>query len=648
MAKILHISKYYYPFFGGIEDVAQTIIEELKPYHTQRVICFNHHKGNEQSVENDIPVTRIGVVATIASQPVSFGYKKHLEKIINDFQPDYIHLHLPNPLVSMYLLNIDLKGAKLITHWHADVLGQKLIYAMYRSFEKKILRNSDKILATSETYQLSSKPLRNFAYKTMILPNTINENKFLQKSDDEQRIQAIRQKYDNKKIIFLVGRHVSYKGIDYLIDAEKFIDKDSVIVIAGSGQKTRRLKAKAKNCKRIFFVGRVSDEDLKNYLYASSVYAFPSITRSEAFGVALAEALYCGLPAVSFDIKGSGTTWVNKNEFSGFVVQNRDIQQFAVAINKLLTDETLHSQMSENAKIWVRQNFLKEQIFKVLNTIYRTENLPAKPQINVSIVLYNNNLEKVKPLIDILKKSRAVNRIFLIDNSHKTQQGFENLDVTYIFNDKNVGYGRGHNIAFKQTICDNDAAYHLAINADIAFEPQILDEIVGYMQENQDVGSLMPKVFYPNGKIQYLCRLLPDPMDLIIRRFLPKSMMKSRVERLEMRNTDYNHIINVPHISGCFMMLRTDILKKIGLFDERYFLYLEDIDLTRRIQHTSRTIFYPKVSIMHEHRQGSYSSFRLLIVHIISAIRYFNKWGWWFKDKERKAINERTISEAQN
>jgi len=646
MAKILHISKYYYPFFGGIEDVAQTIIEELKPCHSQQVICFNHHKGNEQSIENGIPVTRIGVVATVTSQPISFGYKKQLSKIINEFQPDYIHLHLPNPLVSMYLLQIDLKGAKLVVHWHADVLGQKLIYAVYRRFEKKILQNSDKILATSETYRLSSKPLRNFAYKTMILPNTINENKFTTQNGDEKQIQAIRQKYDNKKIIFFVGRHVLYKGIDYLIDAEKLIDKNSVIVIAGSGQETRRLKKKAKNCERIFFVGRLSDEDMKHYLCASTVYAFPSHTRSEAFGVALAEALYCGLPAVSFDIQGSGTTWVNKDNFSGFVVQNRNVEQFATAVNKLLWDENLRSQMSVNAKIWVKQYFLKEQIFRVLNTIYKDENDFAKPMVNVSIVLYNNKLEKVMPLIDILKKSKVVSKIFLIDNSRKKQQGFENQEVIYVFNDKNVGYGRGHNIAFKQTLCDNDAAYHLAINADIAFEPQILEEIVNYMEENSGIGSLMPKVFYPNGKIQYLCRLLPDPMDLIVRRFLPKSVMKSRVERLEMRNTDYNHLINVPHISGCFMMLRTKVLKNVGLFDERYFLYLEDIDLTRRIQHNFSTIFYPKVSIMHEHRQGSYSSLRLLLVHIFSAIRYFNKWGW-FSDKERKAINERTISEAK-
>jgi glycosyltransferase involved in cell wall biosynthesis/GT2 family glycosyltransferase len=646
MAKILHISKYYYPFFGGIEDVAKSIIEELKPFHNQMVICFNHHKGNEKSIENDIPVIRVGTITTIASQPVSFEYRKQLKNTIEEFKPDYIHLHLPNPLISIYLLNIDLHGAKLITHWHSDIIGKKMIYRIYSFYEKNILRISDKILATSEIYRQSSKPLHNFAHKTIILQNTVNENKFSQKKCNENCINAIRQKYNNKKIILFVGRHIPYKGIDYLIDAEKLIDRNCVIVIAGRGQKTRKLKKKSQNSNRIFFVGCLSDDDLKNYMCASTVFAFPSYTRGEAFGVVLAEALYCGLPAVSFDIEGSGTTWVNKNNFSGFVVQNRDVKQFANAINRIISNQSLYSQMSDNAKNWVKKNFLKDRITDVLNAVYKTENSEEKSLINVSIVLYNNKLEKVISLIETLKKSRAVNKIFLIDNSPKKQQGFENLDVIYIFNNKNFGYGRGHNIAFKQTLCDKDAAYHLAINADIAFEPQILENIVDYMQENQDVGSLMPKVFYPSGKIQYLCRLLPDPIDLIVRRFLPKSVMKNRIKRLEMRNTDYNHIINVPHISGCFMFLRVSVLEKAGLFDKRYFLYLEDVDLTRRIRQIARTVFYPKVSIMHEHRQGSYNSFRLLIIHIISAIRYFNKWGW-FKDNERKKINLQTISEVK-
>ncbi|MDR1544066.1 MAG: glycosyltransferase [Prevotellaceae bacterium] len=646
MAKILHVSKYYYPFFGGIEDVAQTVINELKPYHNQRVICFNHHKGDEQSVENGIPVTRVSVAFSLTSQPITFSFIRHLQKIIDEFRPDYVHLHLPNPLVSLYVLKANLYSAKLVTHWHADILGQKMIYSVYRFYEKKIIERSDKILATSEIYRLASKPLKNFAYKTEILPNTVNEDKFLLAKNDEEKILELKKRFDNKKILFSVGRHVPYKGINYLLDAAKLIDNDCKIVIAGSGFLTKYLKKRAKNIQNVYFIGRVSDEDLKLFLYASTVYVFPSHTRSEAFGVALAEALYCGLPAVSFNIEGSGMIWVNKDKYSGFVVQNRDTQAFADAVNQLLRNENLRKEMSINAKKWICKNFLKEQIINVLSKIYEIDNeIPKKPLINVSIVLYNNKLDKISNLISTIRKSSLVNKIYLIDNSPKRCQEFENLQVTYIFNDRNIGYGRGHNIALNQTIFDNQAAYHLAMNADLTCDAEIIDEITAYMQENQDVGSLMPKVFYPNGKIQYLCRLLPDPMDLIVRRFLPKFVMKTRVARLEMRDTDYNHIINVPHISGCFMFLRTEILKKTGLFDERYFLYLEDIDLTRRIQQVSRTIFYPKVSIIHEHRQGSYNSLRLLVVHIYSAIKYFNKWGW-FSDKERDRINKKTIEES--
>lgn len=627
--------------------MAQTIINELKPFHNQRVICFNHHKGDEESVENDIPITRVSVVGSVASQPITFTFSRHLRRIIDEFRPDYIHLHLPNPLVSLYILKADLRGAKLVTHWHADILGQKLLYRFYRFYEKKILERSDKVIATSETYRLSSKPLKKFAFKTEILPNTVNENKFELKSGDNEKIEQIKQRFGGKKILFFVGRHVPYKGIDYLIDAEKFIDDDCVIVIAGSGNLTKRLKYRARRSKKIVFVGRLSDEDLKLFLYASTVYVFPSHNRSEAFGVALAEALYCGLPAVSFDIEGSGTTWVNKNNFSGFVVKNRDTQPFATAINRLLQDEDLRKQMSENAKIWVRENFLKDQIVNVLSDIYKINvNENEKTLVNVSVVLYKNSFEKVRLLIETLLKGSVIDKIYLIDNSPKRNSEYEKLPVTYIFNEKNIGYGRGHNIALTQTLFDDNAAYHLAMNADIDFNAEILNEITAYMNENQDVGSLMPKVFYPDGKIQHLCRLLPDPMDLIVRRFLPKSVMKNRVARLEMRDTDYNHIIEVPHISGSFMFLRTEILKKAGLFDPRYFLYLEDIDLTRRIQQVSHTIFYPKVSLIHEHQQGSYNSLRLLIVHIVSAFQYFNKWGW-FADNERKIINEKTIKQVK-
>ncbi|MDR3326770.1 MAG: glycosyltransferase [Prevotellaceae bacterium] len=648
MAKILHISKYYYPYYGGIEDVAQTIVDELKPFHTQRVICFNSRRCNEKTQVNGVLVTRVLSVGTFASQPLSINYRRKLKQVIDEFKPDYIHLHLPNPLVSFFLLRTDLHNAKLVIHWHSDILDHNLTYFVYKNTERKILAKSDKIITTSETYCLSSKQLKPFAYKTMILPNTVNGSKFLLQNEDNQQITDIKKKYGNKKILFFIGRHVPYKGIDLLIDAEKYIDTDCVIVIAGSGILTSALRAKAKNSNKIAFIGRISDEVLKLHLYASDIFVFPSYTRSEAFGVALAEALYCGLPAVSFNIEGSGTTWVNKDNYSGYVVDNMNVKAFALAVNKLLKDDDLRQKMGKNAKLWIRDNFLQDRIVPILDNIYKpdNQNVVAENKINISIVLYNNSFEKVRDLVNSLKQNNNAGTIYLIDNSKMMQQEFMQLPVCYIFNGKNIGYGRGHNIALKQTLCADNAAYHLVMNADVNFDPYILTEIADYMQQHQDVGVLMPKVFYPNGNIQYLCRLLPTPIDLIVRRFLPKAVMKKRVARLELRNTDYNRILNIPHISGCFMFLRTNILSEVGLFDERYFLYLEDVDLTRRILKQAKTIFYPQVSIIHEHRQGSYSSMKLLLVHIVSAIRYFNKWGW-INDSERNWINKQILKQLQ-
>ena len=645
MAKILHISKYYYPFFGGIEDVAQTIVEELKPFHTQKIICFNNHNRTIEEIIDGVSVTRIATIGKFFSQPVSTIYLLHLKRIIAEFQPDYIHFHLPNPLVTLCLLKVDLSKIKLYIHWHADILGQSLIYRIYKKYERKILFLSDKIIATSQIYLENSVPLKNFLYKTIIIPNTINENKFLSVEEEEQKIEKIRQKFDNKKILFFVGRHVRYKGIEHLIEIEKLVKDDCVFVIAGQGELTSRLKKRAKNS-RIHFVGWLSNEDLMLYMKASSVFVFPSINRSEAFGVALAEALYCGLPAVCFDIVGSGVTWVNKHNFSGLVVENHNVSEFAKAVSKLLQNNALQETMSKNASIRIKENFLKEKAFVVLHEIYQEKHYSQELKTNVSIVLYNNDFEKVKSLVQSLRETSKIAKIYLIDNSKKINEGYKKLDVIYIFNNKNMGYGRAHNLALRQTLCNKDASNRLVMNADISLKSSVIDSMLTFMQQNSDIGALMPKVFYPNGKIQYLCRLLPSPVDLIGRRFLPKKFMRKRVEQVEMRQTDYNHIINVPHISGCFMFFKAEVLEKSGLFDSRYFLYLEDVDLTRRIGKEARTVFYPKVSIIHEHRRGSYNNARLLLRHISSAFKYFDKWGW-FSDRERNIINEQTLKQIK-
>ncbi len=183
-------------------------------------------------------------------------------------------------------------------------------------------------------------------------------------------IDSIKQKFNNKKIVFFVCRHVSYKGIDLLIKAEKFIKQDCVILIAGTGELNSQLKDMTGNNSRIKFIGRLSNNEMKYFLHAADVFAFPSHNRSEAFGVALAEALYCGLPAVSFNIEGSGALWVNKHNYTGLVVENRNVEQFGAAIDEILGSENLRNEFSINAKKWINENFLNDQIAPIMQKIY--------------------------------------------------------------------------------------------------------------------------------------------------------------------------------------------------------------------------------------------------------------------------------------
>ncbi|MDD4968792.1 MAG: glycosyltransferase [Paludibacter sp.] len=257
--------------------------------------------------------------------------------------------------------------------------------------------------------------------------------------------------------------------------------------------------------------------------------------------------------------------------------------------------------------------------------------------INVSIVLYNHSLSEICPLIECLRKSTIVSQVFLIDNSPIENPDFKTFGANYHFTGKNLGYGAAHNIAVRQTI-EQEIPYHLVINPDISFDPKILSEIEEFMNNNSDIGLLMPKILYPNGEIQYLCKLIPTPFDLIVRRFLPKSWTQKRIEKFELRSSGYNKVMNVPYLSGCFMFLRTEALKQAGLFDERFFMYPEDIDLTRRIHKHYRTVFYPYATIIHHHAKSSYIDSRMLFIHIYNMIKYFNKWGWIF-DKERTKVN---------
>jgi len=260
--------------------------------------------------------------------------------------------------------------------------------------------------------------------------------------------------------------------------------------------------------------------------------------------------------------------------------------------------------------------------------------------ITISIVLYKTEYKQlVSCLQSIINSIEAT--ISVIDNSptdelRKITLHFNN--ITYIFNPSNPGYGAGHNIALRKSL-ELGARYHLVINADVYFDPPTIGILVDYMNRMSDVGLVMPKVLFPNGEIQYLCKLLPNPFILIGRLLIPNSFFLSKYNfKYEMRTTNYEKEMFVPYLSGCFMFLRTDALRKCGFFDERFFMYPEDIDLSRRIAKYYRTMLYPQAFIYHEYCGASKKSIKILIIHIFNIIKYFNKWGWFF-DQERRRLN---------
>lgn len=366
--RILHIGKYYAPIEGGIESINQFVVNVLKNCQ-QRVLSFNNQNtSREEDIEN-VPIIRSSLKGVFASQPLSFSYLKELRRCIRLFDPDVIHFHYPNPLGAFYLLLSIRKRNKLIVHWHSDVVAQKVLHSFLKPIEDKLLNRADVIIATSPNYANVSRILLHYKNKVVIIPCSINETQLDLKHGEEKHVQAINERYEGKRIVFFLGRHVEYKGIKYLLEAEKFVQQDCVFLIAGQGPLTAQLKEQY-HSPRLHWLGRISEEEKRYYYHAASIFAFPSITRNEAFGIVLAEAMYCKCPTVTFTIKGSGVNWVSLNGETGIEVANSDFQAYAQAVDKLLQDNILRDKMGRNAKKRVVSLFTRDVVAKQYQELY--------------------------------------------------------------------------------------------------------------------------------------------------------------------------------------------------------------------------------------------------------------------------------------
>lgn len=263
---------------------------------------------------------------------------------------------------------------------------------------------------------------------------------------------------------------------------------------------------------------------------------------------------------------------------------------------------------------------------------------PATLSLGVSIVLFRMPVAEVLPLVNELL-AQGARVVYLVDNSPKGFDAFAGWTpperVVTISTQQNLGYGRGHNLAIRDSVRRH--AYHLVCNPDITLGTRTLPKLFEVMEQRREVGLLAPRIVGVDGEIQRLCKLPPSPVDFVIRQLAPERWFARRRAAFEMRTDpgSYEREMSPEYMTGCFMFFRSDVLEKVGGFDDRYFMYLEDLDLSRSSQKLAANLYYPHETVVHVHQKGSHKSLRLFSYIAASAFKYFNKWGWfdqpWFR-----------------
>ncbi|MBC6110542.1 glycosyltransferase [Pedobacter fastidiosus] len=267
-------------------------------------------------------------------------------------------------------------------------------------------------------------------------------------------------------------------------------------------------------------------------------------------------------------------------------------------------------------------------------------------KISASIVLYKNEYNQLMAAVNSLFNNYPELTLYLVDNSPTSELSkiAGNPQIVYSHLPSNPGFGAAHNVAINAAI-DENKQYHFIVNPDIYFEGDVIMPMVNYMQQNENIGMMMPQVLNEDKTIQNLPKLLPKPSDILWRKFKrPRNAYNKFINNYELRFVSKEVIYNAPVLSGCFTLLNLKAIKEVGVYDDRYFMYFEDWDLSRRMHRTYQTIYFPSVSVYHGYESGANKNGKLFKIFLQSAFAYFNKWGWLF-DKERNIVNAAALAQ---
>ncbi|MHC3376350.1 glycosyltransferase [Ligilactobacillus equi] len=254
--------------------------------------------------------------------------------------------------------------------------------------------------------------------------------------------------------------------------------------------------------------------------------------------------------------------------------------------------------------------------------------------IDISIVCYQN-YDKILKCVDSINKftnQDMIGSIFIVDNTeceklsrYKAEinelKSAENIE--YIQLRKNIGFGSANNVSLTQS----KSQYFAIVNPDILLVEEAFGNITSYMNKHSEIGAVIPKMISKDGKIQKAYRRELTLIDVILRYLPQMKLIKKRRDYHEMQDQNYDEEFVVPFAQGSFIVFRRELLERVDGFDERYFMYVEDADLCKELGDISKIVYYPNVKVVHFWEKASHRNVRLMLLHALSMMKYFKKWG---------------------
>lgn len=363
--KVLHIGKYYFPFFGGIEKVIQELVECNHYQSHVSALVLSHHFSSKKSTSidklNGVEIRKVSVLGRLSYAPIAPFFLNELNKAISDFSPDIIHIHLPNVSAFACLLSSKAKSIPWVIHWHSDVIGAvpdiaiRCLYPFYKVFENALLNRAKKIIVTSPPYLAHSNALVPYRGKCSVIPIGIRDS-LIKKPVDNTTTSRLK--------LLIIGRLTYYKGHRLLLEAISLLDQsfDVHLTIVGEGELKSSLVnfVKLNNLQnKVSFLGRLSTNELQQQLANCDLVCLPSIEKTEAFGVVLLEAAMHSKASLVTDVEGSGMSWVVRNNITGLIAKNNDVQN----LKKLL--ETACSEVSKLSEMGIQARNRFDTLFNI-------------------------------------------------------------------------------------------------------------------------------------------------------------------------------------------------------------------------------------------------------------------------------------------